>query len=243
MPQNTTATMISLSIRKNKTLLAAAAAGMLILSASPDAEAVTASEAFINMPATELSILPRTTRMGMIDYYSEADSLWKAPNAMEGISQLEEVAPSYLRVRLTPVSTMEVKVLPGRKDSEEIVMTLYTIRSSEDEADDGADTQIRFYDAKMQVLPTEKYFRMPQFKEFFSIPRGSLTSVRELQDMLPFVTVVWHASADSDDLSGHMTFTDAVSQDDRRIIDLFVRPEVKMTWQKGSYRLAKDKKQ
>lgn len=205
------------------------------LSATLPAYAITASEAFVRLPATELSILPAATRLNMIDYYAEADSLWEAPNAMEGVSQLQEVGPTYLKVKLTPVSDLQIKVLPGKNAKQsDVIMTLYTIGSDSDDFSDGADTEIRFYDAQMQPLKTEKYFKMPDFKKFFTIPRGSITTIKELQQMLPFTTVMWTASADSDNIVGKMTFTDAISQDDLNIIRLFATP-LTLRWKKGKF--------
>ncbi len=88
-------------------------------------ESLTASEVFANIPLEVLDMLRPSTRLDMLDYYSHADSLWVAPDALGGKSQLLQVAPDYLKVSVTPVSTLEIKILPSKKG--DIIMTLYTV--------------------------------------------------------------------------------------------------------------------
>ena len=52
-------------------------------------DTITARRAFIEMPSGVLDLLPKDTRLDMLDYYSN-DSIWKAINNLRGISYLEK---------------------------------------------------------------------------------------------------------------------------------------------------------
>ena len=113
-------------------LLAAVIVLVAILpaAAAPKARPATlsADTVFINLPIEVVEILNRSTRMDMLDYY-RVDSIYSAPNLVGGVSKLEMVTPDYLKVHLTDVSTLEVKVLPLGK-SGDIAAVSYTVNST-----------------------------------------------------------------------------------------------------------------
>ncbi|MDE7380507.1 MAG: DUF3256 family protein, partial [Muribaculaceae bacterium] len=172
--------------------------------------------------ANVLNLLKKSTRISMLHYF-DADSIWKAPNAMEGVSELITVRPDYLKVRITDVSTLQIKLLPFR--SGQLVMTIYNIGK-----EPGGDSDIRFYNSELQEIPSDKFIKMPQLKDFFDIPKGSLTTMKEIQGMLPFYTTIFNADADSTTLEAEITVGEYVSTDDYNILKLFMRPRLKYTW-------------
>lgn len=191
-----------------------------------------ARKVFQEIQPSALEILPKQVRLDMLDYW-DVDSIYKASNAMDGLSWLENVTPSYLKVRITAVSTLEIKILPDKKGK--VAMTLYTV------GDDvqAQDTQVNFYDENFQELPTEKYFTMPEIKNFFDIPKGSATKMKEIQEMIPFPTMAFTASPDNNNLVGRLTVEQYINQDDWNIAKLFVKPSITLVWHKGKYKVEK----
>ena len=166
--------------------------------------------------------------MDMLDYW-DVDSVYKASNVMEGLSWLEKVTDDYLKVVITPVSTMEIKILPAKKNK--LIMTIYTVG---DEVQ-AQDSQVKFYDSSLEELPAEKYLEIPQIKDFFEIPKGSLTSMKEIQQMIPFPTVEYSLSPDSDNLTAMLTVEDYISPDDWNIVKLFIKPKITAPWHKEKF--------
>ena len=183
---------------------------------------------FVELQSPALEILKKTTRLDMLDYW-DADSVYKATNAMEGLSWLEDVTPGYLKLRITPVSTLELKVLPVKKGN--VVMAIYTV-GGESQAE---DSQIDFYDEKGTLLDTKKYFSAPDLSRFFDIPKGSLTSMKEIREMIPFPTVAYYASPDNDGLKARLTVGEYMDVDNYNIIKLFLKPEITLPW-KNKYK-------
>ena len=180
----------------------------------------TARDAFtyLNIPALE--ILKRTTRLDMLDYW-DADSTYKASNAMGGLSWIEACTPDYMKVQLTPVSTLELKMLPTKKDGV-VTMAVYTV-GSDSQAE---DSQVTFTDEKLHPLDAKEFFKQPKLEDFFDIPKGSVTTMKEIREMIPFPTVAYSASPDSNDLTARLTVEKFMNVDDYNIIKLFLRPSI-----------------
>ena len=192
----------------------------------------TAREVFSNIHTSALELLSKSTRLDMLDYW-DVDSVYKASNVMEGLSWLEKVTPDYLKVQITPASSLEVKILPGKKGK--FAMTIYTV------GDDvqAQDSEIKFYDENLMELPASKYIELPKVKDFFEIPKGSVTKMSEIEDMIPFPTVAYSANPENDDIEARLTVESYINQDDWNIAKLFVKPSLTLTWKKDKYKLEK----
>lgn len=194
-----------------------------------DSVGFTARTVFEKLHSSALEILPPTTRLDMLDYW-DVDSIYKASNAMEGLSWLEKVTPDYLKVRISSVSALEIKILPTNK--EKLAMTVYTV------GDDvqAQDSEIKFYNENLTELPTDKYFVMPQVKDFFDIPKGSATKMKEIEQMIPFPTIAFSANPENDNLKARLTVEQFVNEDDWNIAKLFVKPDITIEWKKDKYK-------
>lgn len=193
-----------------------------------DGGGITARNIFVDMPVPALEILKKTTRLDMLDYW-DADSVYKASNALDGLSWLENVTPDYLKVVVTPVSTFELKILPLKKGN--VVMTVYTVGDDSQ----AQDSQVEFYDDKLNKLDAKKYFTAPDLSRFFEIPKGSQTTMKEIKEMIPFPTVAYEASPENDDLKARLTVGEYMDVDNYNIMKLFLKPEIVLKWS-GRYK-------
>lgn len=207
-------------------LLAVAALIPPLAAAAPAAPAdtLTAARAFAGLPLGVLDILDRSTRLDMLDY-ADADSVLDARNLLDGTSRLTLLTPTYARVELTDVSTLQIKVLPYGKN-DHIVMALTTVGSPSQAADTGID----FFDSSLRPLDAAKLFREPRMADFFDIPRGSATTIKEIEGMIPFPTYEITATPDSDDVTLTLTAGPNMDVDDYNIMKLFLRPGVRWRW-------------
>lgn len=208
----------------------------LLASAAPQTpDTISARRAFEQFPLDNLDLLQRSTRLDMLAYY-DADSIYRATNAMQGISWLDTVTPDYIKVVITPVSTLQLKVLPDRKGGN-IVMSVYTVGDSAA----APDSDVRFWSAQLQELDRSKLLPEPRLKDFFDIPKGCETSQKEIDAMIPFPTVEFLPSPDSDALRARLTIDRFINQDDYNIIRLFLKPEIEYEWKAPGYKLIKKK--
>lgn len=189
-------------------------------------DTLTLERAFADLPVRSMDLLNRSTRLDMLDYL-RADSLLVATNTMGGTSQIEKASKDYLRVRLTPVSTIELAILPYRDPkSPRIAMVIYTIGSAEE----APDSDIAFYDGSMRLMERDRLFPEPQLKEFFEIPKGSQTSMKEIREMIPFPAAEYTLTPDPMTLTGRLSVAPLLSVEDRKLVELFLRPGLTWHW-------------
>lgn len=190
------------------------------------ANAITAREAFVRLTSPSLNLLTLDMRQDLLSYY-DADTLRQVPNALAGLSQLTRpVTDSYLKVHITPVSTMTIKILPHKNDT--IVATVYTIASP----GQAADSQVSFYDSKMNKLSDDKYLKMAQIDEFIETPhnRQERELKKELLSAIPYPTVEYTLTPESDDLTARLTVADYLGAETMQQLKPYLRPELVYIW-------------
>lgn len=193
-------------------------------------DTLTASRVFADLPISVLDLVDRSRRLDMLDYYA-ADSIAKIPNAMEGLSYLDTVAPDYLKVVLTPVTTLGVKVLPCKKG--DVILTAYTIGDK----DQAYDTDLRFYDSSYQEIDRKKFMKLATLDDFFDYPDKA---VKELvARLVPFPTVLYEPEAVGSGMSAQLTVGQFMSADDYARIKQYLRPKLHYTWNGSKFNLEK----
>ena len=187
-------------------------------------DSITARRAFVEMPATVLDLLSKSSRLDMLDFF-DVDSIYRAVNALEGFSYLEKVTPDYLKVVVTPVSTLQFKILKDKKGNE-LVMTIYTVGGDSD----AKDSDIRFFNAELEELDRSKLLKLPLLKDYFDIPRGDKTVLNEIEQLVPFSTVEFEAAPASNIVTGKLTVGNFMSQEDYGIVRRYERPGISLVW-------------
>ncbi len=182
------------------------------------ADTLTASKVFSDIPLEVLDLIRQSARLDMLDYYAQADSIVTVQNALGGESRLQKVTPDYLKVSVTPVSTLEIKLLPAGKSN--IIMTLYTVNS---------DTDIKFFDPSFKPLPTDKYLKAPTLKDFFDL-KGSDISEEELREKIPFDAIQYSIGPDEDTLTATFTTLETLSQEDRDMLTPLLKKQLQSPW-------------
>ncbi len=209
--------------------LVAFAAGHASVNAS---DTLTASKVFADIPLEVLDLIRPSARLDMIDYYSQADSMVTVQNALGDESRLEQVARDDLKVNVSPVSTLEIKLLPAGKGK--IIMTLYTVWNSgsnfgSNSGSIAGDTEVRFFDSNLKSLAAEKYLKAPAMKDFFDLKGSGLTE-KELEEKLPFSTIKYSIGPGDELLTATFTTLETLSQEDRDLLIPLLRNPLKSFW-------------
>lgn len=161
---------------------------------------------FADIPLEVLDMIRPSSRLDMITYYEDADSLHAVPNAMGGSSCFLEVADDYLKVEVTPVSTLEIKILSFRK--EKIAMTLYTVGGE----GVSEDTEVRFFDASLSEMDADRLLKRPALKDFLRL-KDSKVKLTEVEERLPFVAVLYAIGPGDAPLTAKLTSAAAMPQE------------------------------
>ncbi len=196
--------------------------------AAERADTLTASRFFADAPLEVLDMIRPSSRLDMLDYYNQADSLLSVPDALGGKSRLAQVADDYLKVEVSPVSTLEIKVLPYRKSV--VYMTLYTVGSDSI----ARDTRVGFYDAGMRPLATGDFLKAPSAKAFFHNKGTDITDAN-LAAWMPFQTVVYATGPGDTPLTATVTTLQTLPDETRDKLTPIVTPSLSASW-KGGFR-------
>lgn len=234
-------------------LLAVVAVAWALALLTPDAsgasrgDTISARRAFVELPATTLDLLPYDTRLDMLDYF-DVDSIYHAPNTMDGRSWLDTVTPDYVKVVMTPVSTLEIKVLPGGKRGD-TVMTVYTIGGGTQ----AADSEVQFYDAALRPLDASKLFKPAVLSDFVEVPKAAKEKAekrdsekipltkRDIEALVPFPTVEYSASPDNTGLTGRLTVGKYMDIESYQRLEPCLTGPVTYRWDGSRFRLDKHK--
>lgn len=194
-------------------------------------DTVSAGDVFVNLPLQTLDILSRSRRMDMLDYYA-ADSIYKAPNGMEGLSELVKVTPDFLKVKITPVTDMDVLMLRSPKKA--LAVVLYTIGGD----GQAADTDVTFLDDQMQPLPRKKYLEYPDVLDFFNVPDKEVKE--KIEDIVPFPTIQFTADPSSTTLNATLTVGEFLGKENYEYIKKYMKTlPLQFRWNGKKYELVK----
>lgn len=187
------------------------------------AEPITAVKVFAEAPLEVLDMIRPSSRLDMADYYSQADSLVNVANALGGQSRFEVVSADYLKVSVTPASTLEIKILPYKKS--QIVMTLYTAGGDSI----ANDTNVRFFDTNLKPLPAGKFLQMPDAMDFFNL-KDSDISLSDFREWLPFQTFSISTGPGDAPLSIFLTTLQTLPSEQRDLLSPLLTPSRTLTW-------------
>ena len=139
----------------------------------------TAAGFFVAMPDEEAEYLNMSLKSEMVELYKIGTSS-KTRNLLGGESWISHMDTTRIdAVLATEKSLMTIKTYEQKKGKQlyAVVKTLYTPI---------ADSEILFYNDKMEKLNTEKLFATPKFKDFFAKP-----SDKELRKIMDKITMMF----------------------------------------------------
>lgn len=189
-------------------------------------DTVTAASAFLEMPRQDIDLLTRSMRQDMIDYMEQRDSVYKKANVYMGLSWIETMRPDYMRVHLSDVSSLQIKLLNQGKGKLPLVLTIYTI----DDGNGTADSTIKFFNNEMQQLPQSKFMSVPDPKDFYILPKDSPISAKEIEAVMPFYTVEVTVDPATGNLTGRLTSDNNLTQEEAERLRPYLRKQLHWIW-------------
>lgn len=180
---------------------------------------------FINIPIEEIDMLSKSVRMDMCDYLLQGDSLYRVENALQGESCFETVNRNYLRLRLTPVSLVEMRLLGNKKGN--LLAMVYTVGDSVQ----ARDSRISFLDSENKKLQNARILPKIELKEFFSFPDKK--TQKRILDMIAYPTIEYSFDEDEDVLKARLNVANSLDIEKAKEINKYLGLPLAFTW-KGS---------
>lgn len=160
------------------------------------AEAKTIRELFADEPDDIFILLPKSTRLDMLDYF-DVGKMVKVENSLSSgkkVSRLLKVTDSSIDVAVTQSSQVSMTLLTSAKaDSVIAVVQTYQVPYF--------DSQISFYDVEWNKLNTSKYFDAPTVKSFI-LPGTDKKIVNDILQSVKFSLISYSIEqADNGDVT------------------------------------------
>lgn len=138
------------------------------------AEARTVRDFFVDEPGQLLMVLPKTTRLDLLDYYDADQKVFAKNNLGEG-TQLLNVTDNFLHIQMSKTKDVQMLLTVNNKDTVIAVIETFALPVK--------DSHISFYDNKWNRLDEGKYFKMPGMESFMRKEVGKAERAELLQDI------------------------------------------------------------
>lgn len=195
-----------------------------------------AERVLVDMPSDVLDIVPVSARLDMIDYL-RADTLRYVPNAMNGLSRLlPPVTDSFVEMEITPVSTVQIKILQERGGKDHIVGVSYTVGDTIQ----AKDSELMFFTSDMKPLKRNHLIR-PARMEDFIVPDLKGKEREDLLSLVPFPAVEYRFSPDGTELRACLTVDRFMSLEDYGRLKPHLVAERIYRWNGKKYVMERDK--
>lgn len=136
----------------------------------------TIGDLFASEPGRIFSLLTRTARLDMIDYYNSGQMV-DIQNNLAGESRLMELDSAYLKIQTSASRIVELRMLTARKDT--TVVVIETVLTPV------PDSRLTLWNTEWQPFYTERLFKMPGIDDF--IVKKMPSELRlDLQDAMIF---------------------------------------------------------
>lgn len=144
---------------------------------------------FISEQGELMSLLPKNTRMDMIDYYNAGRVIEAKNNLGEG-SRFNKITDNYISLRLTKSCTIEMMLIPiSKKDS--VIIAIKTLDLP------AKDSRITFYDTDWKPVAPKRYFKPVTMKDFITIPKGDKTKKETVLEAIDFPIISYSINPES----------------------------------------------
>ncbi len=180
-------------------LLLTAAMTIPAFAADESRKGLTAANAFVDIPASVLPSIDRTTRMDMIDYF-DAGSDKESKNLFDSGCRITALSPEQVSFTTSDVASRQITLLPVGKDS--VIMMITTLLTPV------PDSEITFFTTDWKPLKG-KPFTQPTLTDWLPRElRSSRAVVEDAENIYPFIL----AEASFDTASGELTLTNNLGQ-------------------------------
>ena len=184
---------------------------------------------FITMPDSIIPLLTKVNREDCVDFLA-SNMKAEVTNRFGGTAEMKDLTEDYVRMQMTPNSTLEMKLFPVN-DSVKVVCMVKTVCAS------ACDSDISFYTSDWsEELDAGIFVRLPKSDEFF-LPNDTLSEesvwIRKKADMH-----LMKVSLSKDDVSLTFIYTtpDYLNKEDKEKLLLHLRKEpVVLQWQGGKF--------
>lgn len=187
-----------------------AVAALLCLPAYADkvAGTIDIEEAFVNLPVAVTEILPKTSRLDMVEYLHH-DSIAPGRTHLDSFSKIvPPVTTDCMRVRVTNSSLLTLRKLK-KQNGDEILAVLYTLDGDRQ----APDTQVWFFTPSWKEIKNSSLLPRMGMSDFIDFSGLSKSERNALESSVPFPTVEFSFPGGGTRLEAQLTVGQFLSEE------------------------------
>ena len=193
-------------------------------------QAQEAKNCFKNMPDSVCPLLSAVNRADFIDFL-ESKMRAEVTNNLGGKSEMTELSADYIRVKMTPQSSWQMKLLPVN-DSTKVICVVATACAP------ACDSHVRFYTTEWKELAASSYLpALPVADDFIAgaSDTADVYAYRDARRQADMLLMKAELSAEDTALTFTFTTTDYMDKEAAEKLKPFVRRPVVYTWNRGKF--------
>lgn len=191
---------------------------IMLLCVSFNIEARTIKDFFISEPGNLLSLISKSSRMDMIDYYNDGRMV-DIKNAMGGTSHFIHVNDRYISLQTSNSSTLELLLQPISKN-DSIIVAITTCELP------AKDSRIVIYNTNWKPLDATKHFRSVKMEDFIRIPKGDKTKKQTVLDAIEFPIISYSINPENHSITAHHGLKEYMSKEDYQKISPYLTDSI-----------------
>lgn len=136
----------------------------------------TVRDLFVAEQGDLFTLLPRTTRLDLLDYYDNGQIVNAKNNLGDGTSLLK-ADERFLEIKMSDTRTVQLLMTTNKKDT--VITVIETMKTPV------KDSHISFFDAQWKQLDANKFIKTPHLADFMNKNAGN-DERQQLLQALPF---------------------------------------------------------
>ena len=184
-------------------------------------QAQTAADVWCEMPKSMQPTIDSIARLDMIDLY-RAGMKATAPTLLGDTAQLITMNDTYLLLRTSKASTMQIKCIKHKKK------TLYAIVTTVEGP--APNSHIVLYNESWKTIPLKKYLKLPKVEDFVSATDTSTYDKQDIRKSIIIPTIQYIINDSTNDITALPSFMQTLDKESRERITSYIRPNIKLQW-------------
>ncbi len=193
--------------------------------------AVKAQEAktvFVNIPDSLCPLLTSVNRADCIDFI-ESKMKAQVTNRFGGKSEMTELSPDYVSLKMSDASGWQMKLLP-LNDSVKVVCAVFTVCAP------ACDSHIRFYTTDWKELPAEEFLPSePQIDHFFTSSDSTDYDFIDARLQADMTLMKAELSKEDETLTFTLATPEYMEKEAAEKLKPFLRRSIVYTWKGGKF--------
>lgn len=201
---------------------------LIIVYATNGISAQSIADIWTNMPAHIMPNIGKNARLDMIDLYNAGMSA-KIPTYTGDTVQLVTLGDTYLNLRTSKASTVQIKLINAGKKPLYAVIT--TVEGP------APNSHIDLYESNWQPVAINKHFTPVTVSDFIAHPKKMRKERTELDQKITLHTIQYNMSDDTDNIIALPSFLQTLDDETRKEIEHNFHQQITLKWKGKKWKI------